>query len=175
MNRNPYYLKLFIVLCIFWLSLTHNLRPANIITGIIVVLIALYFFNIFSKENKITEIYRVNPIKMIYYFFYLLYGMFKASFSIIYRMSKEAPSPATIAVPTKLQKSTSIAILALSITLTPGTITVDYQEGILYVLCLYTTDTLEELIAEAKGKYEELLYDMEVGFLKEKKNKPMYE
>ncbi|AOT69699.1 Na+/H+ antiporter subunit E [Geosporobacter ferrireducens] len=161
MNRRSYLIRLIILLSIFWLSLTQSFSPINLVTGFVVVMLSAYYYSMFSSENKITDIYRINPLIVIYYFFYLLYSMFRASFVIIYRMTQDPPSPGMVIIPTKLNGALSIAILSMSITLTPGTITVDYQEGMLHVLCMYSNQPMEILEQEVLGNYEEILYRIE--------------
>ncbi len=175
MSRGSYFIRLIILLSIFWLSLTQSFTPINLVTGFAVVMLSVYYYSLFCSESKNTNIYRINPLSIAYYFIYLLYSMFKASFVIIYRMVQASPSPATLSIPTKLRGELFIAILSMSITLTPGTITVDYQEGVLYVLCMYSNLPTEILEREILGNYEKLLYRMEQGISKDKRNKPMCE
>ncbi|SHJ91928.1 multicomponent Na+:H+ antiporter subunit E [Geosporobacter subterraneus DSM 17957] len=175
MNKRRYLIRLTILLSIFWLSLTQSFTPINLAAGILVVLLSVYYYSVFCHQSGIDHIYFLNPLGVIYYFFYLLFSMFKASFVLLCRIIRTPPCPATLILPTKLRGELSIAILSMSITLTPGTITVDYHEGALYVLCMYSNLPHEVLKREVLGNYEELLYHMEVGTMKETRNKPMCE
>lgn len=161
MHKQNYLIRLILLLSIFWLSLTQSLARINLVTGLVVVMLSAYYYSLFSNENKVTDIYRINPLMIIYYFFYVLYSMFRASFVIICRMIQTSPSPGIIVLPTKLNGELAIAILSLSITLTPGTITVDYHEGKLHVLCMYSNQSMEALKQEVFGNYEEILYRIE--------------
>lgn len=175
MNKRRYLIRLTILLSIFWLSLTQSFTPMNLAAGILAILLSVYYYSVFCSQRGIDPIYFFNPLRVIYYFFYLLFSMFKASFVLLYRILRTPPCPAILILPTKLRGELSIAILSMSITLTPGTISVDYHEGALHVLCMYSNLPLEVLKREILGNYEEFLYGMEEGTIKETRNKPMSE
>jgi multicomponent Na+:H+ antiporter subunit E len=77
----------------------------------------------------------------IYYLFLFLWECLKANVDVAYRViHPDVPiRPATIRVRTTLKSDIALTFLANSVTLTPGTTSVDIDKdsGILYVHCLY--------------------------------------
>ena len=103
-----------------------------------------------------------------YFYFALWYlpvffwELLKANIDVAYRVLSPCPpiKPGIVRLKTKLKSDTGLTCLANSITLTPGTLTVDIDkpDGILYIHWIYVkgTDT-ETVIREIGGKFEPIL------------------
>jgi len=117
----------FILSVLAWLALTHIRDIQEVIAGIIlsvlVTLIAGKFF-ITTKKQKGT-VHRL--IAAVIYLFKFLWEMIKANIHVAYIvLHPMLPiKPGIIKIKTKLTKDSAITILTNSITLTPGTLTVD--------------------------------------------------
>ena len=125
----------FAVLFILWLLLTWSLDWQDIAVGLIFSLITvLLLSDIFLQ--KATRL--VNPIRIfwfIIYIPYLLWEIIKANFDVAYRVLHPALPihPGIVKVKTTLKTDMGQTFLANSITLTPGTLTVDIIDDYLYV------------------------------------------
>ncbi|RKZ33774.1 Na+/H+ antiporter subunit E, partial [bacterium] len=125
----------FAVLFILWLLLTWSLDWQDIAVGLIFSLITvLLLSDIFLQ--KATRL--VNPIRIfwfIIYIPYLLWEIIKANFDVAYRVLHPALPihPGIVKVKTTLKTDMGQTFLANSITLTPGTLTVDIIDDHLYV------------------------------------------
>ena len=125
------------ILCfILWLLLTFNGGNWNldeITAGIIFSLIA----GAITKKVTIKEYKSLSPKKWLYLIAYLprfFYEMAKANFDVAYRVITGKINPGIVKLSPHLKNNLSITILANSITLTPGTLSVDVDEaGNLYV------------------------------------------
>jgi len=125
----------FAVLFILWLLLTWSLDWQDIAVGLIFSLITvLLLSDIFLQ--KATRL--VNPIRIfwfIIYIPYLLWEIIKANFDVAYRVLHPALPihPGIVKVKTTLKTDMGQTFLANSITLTPGTLTVDIIDDHFYV------------------------------------------
>lgn len=123
-------LVLFITSMIIWLLLTWSLDVQQVIAGIVgSFFVALFLARIYSKA----PVKLFNPMRcfwFIVYTFDFIYFCIKANFDVAYRVLHPAMPirPAIIKVRTNLTTSIAKTFLANSITLTPGTLTVDITD-----------------------------------------------
>ena len=115
-----------------WLILTSNFYVANILIGLgISFSIAFLYIKLFKDDT----------FKMISFFWFgayilvLLKNLIISNFQITKRTLRKDMrlSPAIIAVKTELKSDWKKLLLANSITLTPGTLTIDIKDDILYI------------------------------------------
>jgi multicomponent Na+:H+ antiporter subunit E len=100
----------------------------ELIFGIILsVIVGIITRKIFIKKS-----YRMaNPVRwftFIGYLFYFFYEMAKANFDVAYRVITGKINPGIVRITPKLKTDLGATMLANSITLTPGTLTVDIDE-----------------------------------------------
>jgi multicomponent Na+:H+ antiporter subunit E len=133
------YITLFILSLIFWLLLTFEFTVANIIVGVVSSIIcALFFGRVF-----ITNIYKLlQPRRyfwFIVYLFIFIWECIKANFDVAYRVLHPAMPirPGIVKVKTTLKSDLAKMLLANSITMTPGTISVDIIDDNLYIHWIY--------------------------------------
>ncbi len=112
------------------------LWPASeIIAGIILTIIVMMVAPKFLDKIKGSTIF-LNPKKMLTFILYLgpfFYEMAKANLDVAYRVITGKINPGIVKIETGFENDTSVTMLANSITLTPGTLTVDEKEGDLFV------------------------------------------
>lgn len=126
----------FIVTFGFWLLLTLSLGWQHLVTGVVVCgLTAIVFGKIsISRPRKLFQPQRY--FWMIVYVVFLLWECLKANFDVAYRVLHPAMPirPGIVKVRTSLKTDVARTCLANSITMTPGTLTVDMNEdGELYI------------------------------------------
>jgi len=125
----------FIFCFIFWMLITWSLSPQEIIAGALISLVAAYFTGRFFIHQK--PFYLFNPLKFLPLVFYCLITFMWELWKANWDMAKRALAPrlninpGILKVPSDLKSEYALATLANSITLTPGTITMDIveQEG----------------------------------------------
>ncbi|MDK2954209.1 MAG: multicomponent Na+:H+ antiporter subunit [Kosmotoga sp.] len=133
MARN--YISVFLVTFLIWLGLTASFAPGEIITGLAVSMIVAQLLGRYGRFNLRVDL----PIRIVkYLFMYLplfIVEMIKANLDVARRvLNPKLPiNPAIVKIPTNLKGDFSKLTLANSITLTPGTLTVDMDEENLYV------------------------------------------
>ena len=74
----------------------------------------------------------INPVRWFYFLIYLfgpwLWGVIVANFDVAYRVITGRIKPGIVKISPKLKTDLGVTMLANSITLTPGTLTVDIDE-----------------------------------------------
>jgi multicomponent Na+:H+ antiporter subunit E len=132
-------IAVFILSLIFWLLLTFRLTIPNLIVGSIAsllcsVIFARYYFRNVSKF--------LQPHRYYWFFVYLftfIWACIKANFDVAYRVINPAMpiKPAIVKIKTTLKSEFARTLLANSITMTPGTITVDIIDDEFYIHWIY--------------------------------------
>jgi len=150
----------FIIMFAIWLAFTTSLEHAELITGIFVSLIIAFFTDrIFSCCGMKV----LMPHKMIYfiqYFFVFLFALIKANFDVAKRViSPKLPiNPGIVKFKTKLTNGFARMVLANSITLTPGTLTLDAIGDTFYIHWIdVTTDDPKMVYKEIAETFEKIL------------------
>lgn len=133
------YIILFILSLIFWLLLTFNITVPNLIVGSVASLISALFFGRFFIRN----VYKLfQPKRYLWFIVYLLvfiWECIKANLDVAYRVLHPSMPirPGIVKVKTTLKSDLAKMLLANSITMTPGTISVDIIDDYLYIHWIY--------------------------------------
>jgi multicomponent Na+:H+ antiporter subunit E len=133
------YVTLFILSLIFWLLLTFEFTVPNIIVGAVSSIIsALFFGRVFiTNVHKLLEPKRY--FWFIIYLFIFIWECLKANVDVAYRVLHPAMPiwPGIVKLKTTLKSDMAKMFLANSITMTPGTISVDIIGDYLYIHWIY--------------------------------------
>ncbi|MEN8223200.1 MAG: Na+/H+ antiporter subunit E [Acidobacteriota bacterium] len=153
------------ILFFLWMILTQSFHPQELFTGIIVsAIIALISPSVAGERAKNW----FNPKRYFYliiYLFYFIWEMIKSNIDVAKRvLNPKLPiNPGIVKVKTKLKSRSGKLALANSITLTPGTLTVDIVDQYLYIhwIDVETTDIGEasERIVAGFEKYLEVIFE----------------
>jgi len=159
MRRLIYFVLAFIV----WMMLTWPFADGEIdfqviIAGLIAsIVIAVLFHEILPKEHLIF----ISPVRMFWVLVYLpvfFYYVLKANLDVVYRAlhPKMPIKPGIVKIKTTLKTESGITALANSITLTPGTLTVDLtDDGFLYIHWINVkSDDIEEATKLIARRFE---------------------
>ena len=126
----------FVLAFVTWVVLTWPLNLQFIIAGLVVsAVVSLLFHEVLPKEHNVF----ISPVRVFWFLVYIpvfLYYMLIANFDVVYRaLHPEMPiKPGIVKIKTNLKTESGITALANSITLTPGTLTVDLtDDGYLYI------------------------------------------
>jgi multicomponent Na+:H+ antiporter subunit E len=133
------YVTVFILSMILWLLITFEFTTANLAVGAVASLITAAIFGRYYFHN----VYKfLQPRRWFWFIVYLvtfLWACIKANFDVAYRVLHPAMpiKPGIVKVRTTLRSEFARTLLANSITMTPGTITVDMIDDVLYVHWIY--------------------------------------
>jgi len=132
MRRLIYFVLGFII----WTLLTWSVDVQVVVAGLIAsAAVAVLFHEILPKEHLVF----ISPIRLFWVLVYLpvfFYYVMKANLDVVYRAlhPKMPIKPGIVKIKTNLKTESGITALANSITLTPGTLTVDLtDDGFLYI------------------------------------------
>ncbi|MCL2704269.1 MAG: Na+/H+ antiporter subunit E [Defluviitaleaceae bacterium] len=107
-----------------WVILAEGLTWRNVLTGLIISTIALFFI---AKFLPLKEISNVNFYKLATYPFYLIGQIYLAGFHVI-KIILSGPKVDIVTVPTKIKAEALKIILVDSITLTPGSVLLELND-----------------------------------------------
>ncbi len=154
MRRLIYFVLAFII----WLLLTWSLQAQTIIAGLAAsVIVSLLFHEILPKEHKVF----ISPVRIFWFLVYIpvfFYYVIVANIDVAYRVlhPKMPINPGIVKIKTNLKTDSGITALANSITLTPGTLTIDLTEdGFLYIHWINVKSTdIEEATKRIGQRFE---------------------
>jgi len=138
----------FLIIFILWLLLTWSLAPQEVIVGVaLALLLSIMLYDVFLQGSEKL----VQPARYFWFLLYLpvfFYYVVRANLDVAYRvLHPEMPiRPGIVKVRTSLKSDMAKTFLANSITLTPGTLTVDIIGDHLYIhwINFVTEDPQEE-------------------------------
>ena len=130
--RFPAVISTFIVCFAFWVLLTWSFEIQELAAGAVVSLAVALFAGRFFVHAK--SFWFFNPVKLVNLIIYVLFifpfELIKANWDVAKRClgGCKNVNPGIVKVPVDLESDYGQAMLANSITLTPGTITMDIAE-----------------------------------------------
>jgi len=154
------YITLFILILVLWLLITFNLESSNLIVGSVVALITALVFGKGFLQNPKKFFQPQRYFWIIVYLFIFVWECIKANFDVAYRvLSPSMPiKPGIVKVKTSLKTDIGKTFLANSITMTPGTITVDFIDDEFYIHWIYvSSQDPKEYTNKILGRFEKYL------------------
>lgn len=132
MRRLIYFVLSFIVwLLLTWPFSAEGVDIQVVIAGLVAAfVVAILFHEILPQEHHVF----ISPIRIFWFIVYIpvfFYSLILANLDVMYRAlhPKMPIKPGIVKIKTKLKSDSGITALANSITLTPGTLTVDVADG----------------------------------------------
>jgi multicomponent Na+:H+ antiporter subunit E len=124
---------------IFWLLITFRFTAANIVAGAVASFLTAFIFGRYYFHNVGKFLQPRRWFWFIVYLFTFLWACLKANLDVAYRVLHPALPirPGIVKVRTTLKSDFARTLLANSITMTPGTITVDIVGDDMYIHCIY--------------------------------------
>lgn len=149
-------------LTVVWCILQESFALETIGAGLIISIIGAIFVHRFLPLPKISGI---KPLPILVYPFYLLWQLYAADLTVIKTIFSN-PHVEVVKIKTKLTNNTLRLILVNSITLVPGSLSLDLNEDEITVLWL---GEKSKLPAEAEGVDEVIKGKLERALLKAQK------
>ncbi|MBN1624605.1 MAG: Na+/H+ antiporter subunit E [Clostridia bacterium] len=158
MKKLLYYIEFGILGMIVWVILYENLSLYTVISGLLLGAGAALFANIFLTTEKLTSAYRFNIPMLAVFAIVLLFRIFKSGLYAIPDIIKGRCRTSIIDIETKVPEGLAATTLANSITLTPGTVTIEKVGQRIKVLCLNSkTNNPVEAAKIINGSLEKIL------------------
>jgi len=155
-----YFLYLFVLLILIWFLLTSSFHFQEIITGIFISFILSVFL---TKRYIGLGFPPLGAKRIIFFLFYIIVlfiEIIKANLDVAYRVlhPKMPIKPGIVVVRTELKSDIAKVFLANSITLTPGTFTLDILGDNLLVHWINVrTENVDEATKIISKKFEKYL------------------
>lgn len=142
-----------VLLAFAWMALTGTLTPSNFGVGFVLSFIILWLVRIPVGDRG----YFGKLIQVCTFAAFFFWELTKANIRVAYDVLTPAHNmrPGVIAIPLDAETDAEITMLALIITLTPGTLSLDVSSDrrILYVHAMYIDD-VDKVRREIKRGYE---------------------
>ena len=149
----------FVLGLLFWVCLNGWTDPVALLAGVVVSLVVALFL---TKKDVFADV-QLSPKAFFAFFMWaivFIVELVKSNIDVMRRVlaPKVIINPAIVEVKTTLKSKLGRLALANSITLTPGTLTVDIQDNKLYIHWIDATSTdLEGATREIVTKFEKHL------------------
>jgi len=154
------YLALFLLTFVFWLLLTFDLSLPNLIAGGAAALVTSLLFTKYFFHKVVKFIQPVRYFWLLVYLVIFTWECIKANFDVAYRVLHPAMpiKPGIVKVRLELKSDFARTMLANSITMTPGTISVDIIDDVLFVHWIYVRSEDPEVYSrKIAGKFEKYI------------------
>ena len=149
----------FILLMVFWLLLTHRFTFGNVLLA--AMLAWLIPWGVSRVRARVTPVQK--PLKFVLFMGLLLRDIIVSNIVVAKQVlgSPERLQPGFVAIPLELKGALPITMLASTISLTPGTVSIEISEDqeTLYVHALHVTDETM-LVQRIKHRYEQPLKEI---------------
>jgi multicomponent Na+:H+ antiporter subunit E len=150
----------FVIYLIMWILLTWSLKMQDLMAGIVVALVVTVLTRKLFPDDFLKLIDPLRFVLASLYIPYLVYYIFIANLDVAYRvLNPNLPiNPGIVKVKTNLKNEFAKTILANSITLTPGTLTVEVDGADFYVHWINVSSDNPEIQREIiLGRFERML------------------
>ena len=155
---------LLVVTFVLWLALSSKLDLPELITGGVVCLIVSFFGTHIYSKIGFPSLSLKGILFLLIYIIVLFWEIIKANFDVAYRVlhPKMPIKPGIVVIKTSLKSDIARLILANSITLTPGTFTLDVIGDNLLIHWINVktedTDDATKVIGERFEKYLRVIF-----------------
>lgn len=157
-NKYYFYGQFYLLTTLFWIVLFEKANLSTSVTGLILSIIIISFTEKYLLKESFYQLLNFNILKLSVYFFILLYEIYANAIITIYQIITLQINPDIVTIHTDLKTNTQKCILANSITLTPGTVTIELEDQTLKVLWLDAKNKNSVIAGNLiKGKLERFL------------------
>lgn len=153
--------EIIILLTFIWIILFEYFTPFILISGLLISIIVVIFTDRFLLKGNYEHSYVIGLGTLMRYGVRLIIEIYVAGIAVIPTIIKGDANVEIVRVETKLEDELLIDILANSITLTPGTVSVDKMGNQLLVLNLNALEPDEDRRALIPLRLEEILLEYE--------------
>jgi len=164
-DMNKSYVYAIVILTIVWLVLRENFSLYDAVAGVVIGICTMYFYHRFLPYNKtLDKMKDINYFRLLIYFVFLIEQIYVTGFYVIKLIIMGAKMD-IVHLKTKITNDALRVILANSVTLTPGSISLELDNDKLTVLWIRkkndTRSNIDELDKSLKGFLESKLLQAE--------------
>jgi len=123
-----------LILLASWILWNGSVELKVVIEGVVFALISLTITNRFLLKSSYGDRFRIRPWVILRYMAVVFVEIYKAGFQAIRLTLTDRLNLGIVEIETRIHDDIRGAFIANAITLTPGTVTIDYDEGKLKVV-----------------------------------------
>ena len=160
-----------VVLFAFWMALSGHTETKFIVYGVITALVTTWLTYPLllvpnKEESRFYYVFGFSPWKMIWYFLWLMWQLVLANVDVLLAETSQELQidPKVVRFYFRADNPMASTILANSITLTPGTVTMNVTDDGLYEIHALTKGAAEGLLDGGMQKKVAWLYGMPLDF-----------
>ncbi len=147
-----------VTLTAVWCLWNESLSARTLLEGVILGSASLWVTNRYLLKRSYQNLYRINVLSLIRYVAVVIVQIFRSGFDAIRITLSGKVSPAIVEVRTDVTDPFATALIGNAITMTPGTVTLDYKDGVYTVIWINCpTDDPEQAGEQIKGSFERAL------------------
>lgn len=155
--------EVLILLFVMWLILFEEVNLFVLVTGLTLPIAVILFTDRFLLQGNYYDQYMIGLGQTVKYFIALIVEIFIAGWGVIPNIIKGESNVSIVTCETKLTDEFLIDILANSVTLTPGTVTIEKKGSTLRILAL-DSESLDEQPREVLPlRLEDMLLEFEAA------------
>lgn len=152
------HLRLVPMVVLVWVILEERLTVATVVTGAVIGILTLAVVDRYVLRGDYGRLYTLGFVPTVKYAVSLIVQIYLAGFQALHRLMTGRVNVDIVEITTTLDDDFRIALLANSITLTPGTVTLERQDRRLKVIWLdCVTRDPEEAGRMIKLNFERML------------------
>ena len=159
-QRPGYFITMGLISAAIWCVLSESFSASALLIGFLLGVVSTVISRfLLRKTGHIPrKRFRIGFFAFLEFLFILIRNIYKSGFLAIKRIITEKVNVGIVEIDTELKSPISRALLANSITMTPGTVTIEIQGGSIVVLWLEMLDLDREKARYViKGELEEIL------------------
>jgi len=126
-------LQVIFAFTIIWIILNENIRPLTIGIGILISILTLRLTNGLLKLDY-AKTFSVSPLSFIVYIVWIIFEVYYSGYDMFKRILKGDIQPTFLEYESKFKDQLSLVLLSNTITLPPGSVTVDRQDQRLTII-----------------------------------------
>lgn len=158
MKRMVAYVQFMVIIMLIWVILHGYVNVQMMITGFLVSITVTYFSYDVLLDKKGSHFKGIPLFTLVLYFLRLFIEIFKSAYTFSVNVFKKEFVPVVFKISLSHLDPVRVAIVANSITLTPGTISIEMVNQAIYVMVLAKPNTpLEVLEKPIRDSFEKLL------------------
>lgn len=147
-----------ILLVLLWCTLSENFSVSSMGIGLLFSVLTILIVHFLFSDNAHVKDYHVQPHLFLWYVVVLLYEILRAGVTVAKAIITGNTNPQVVHIKISVHNHWFQCLIANSITLTPGTVTIDKTDHDLQVLWLCpTTDDPKEMAQAILGPFERIL------------------
>ncbi|TVQ27844.1 MAG: hypothetical protein EA382_02800 [Spirochaetaceae bacterium] len=144
-----------VLLTAVWCAWNESLSLSTVTMGLILSALALVATNRFLLRAPYQEVFSIRPLTAARYVVVLIVEIFKSGVHAIHVTLTGRINVGVVNIPTSITNPLHGVLVANAITLTPGTVTIDYTPGnfkVIWIEC--STDDPDEASRRIKASFE---------------------